>query len=97
MKFFILFLIAMLISSVGFKRFVWFISIGYGFSIAGAGLAIIAMFHKDLNIVSLIMCLLFIIYGCRLGGYLLIREKRSSSYQATMKNDIKDGSDMNFF
>jgi steroid 5-alpha reductase family enzyme len=96
-KFFILFLIAMLISSIGFKRFVWFISIGYGFSIAGAGLAIIAMFCRNLNIVSLIMCLLFVIYGCRLGGYLLIREKRSSSYQATMKNDIKDGSGMHFF
>lgn len=36
------------------------------------------------------------IYGCRLGGYLLIRERKSASYQKTMKNDIKDGSNMNF-
>lgn len=39
MRFLILFIIAMLISSIGFKKFVWFISIGYGFSIAGLGLA----------------------------------------------------------
>lgn len=39
MRFFILFIIAMLISSIGFKKFVWIISIGYGFSIAGLGLA----------------------------------------------------------
>ncbi len=97
MKFLILFLIAMLISSVGFKRFVWFISIGYGFSIAGAGLAILVMFHNGLSIVPVIMSLLFMVYGCRLGGYLLLREKRSASYQATMKNDIKDGSDTGFF
>ena len=97
MKFLILFIVAMVISSIGFKRFVWFISIGYGFSIAGAGVVMVAMFFKELSITTLVMCLLFIVYGCRLGGYLLIREKRSSSYQATMKNEIKDGSDMGFF
>lgn len=34
MKFLILFIIALIISSIGFKKFVWFISLGYGFSIA---------------------------------------------------------------
>lgn len=96
MKFLILFIIAMLISSIGFKKFVWFISLGYGFSIAGLGIAMIVMFAKGLTPLTLIMCILFIIYGCRLGGYLLIREKRSASYQSTMKNEIKDGSNMNF-
>lgn len=96
MKFLILFIIAMLISSIGFKKFVWFISLGYGFSIAGLGLVMIIMFFNKLTPLTLIMSILFIIYGCRLGLYLLIRERKSASYQSTMKNEIKDGSNMNF-
>lgn len=97
MKFLILFLVAVLISSIGFKKFVWFISLGYGFSIAGIGVALLIMFAKNLTPVTAIMAVMLIIYGCRLGGYLLIREKKSASYQKTMKNDIKDGSDMKLF
>ena len=97
MKFLILFIIAMVISSIGFKKFVWFISLGYGFSIAGIGVALLIMFHEVLTPVTVILSILLIVYGCRLGGYLLIRERRSASYKSTMKNDIKDGSDMNFF
>lgn len=96
MKFLILFIIAMLISSIGFKKFVWFISLGYGFSIAGLGLAMIIMFFNKLTLLTLIMSILFIIYGCRLGFYLMIREMKSTSYQSTMKNEVKDGSHMNF-
>lgn len=54
MRFLILFIIAMLISSIGFKKFVWFISIGYGFSIAGLGLAMIIMFFHELTPLTLI-------------------------------------------
>ena len=97
MKYLILFIIAMLISSIGFKKFVWFISLGYGFSIAGLGVALIIMFAKELAPLTLIMAIMFIIYGCRLGIYLMIREMRSASYQSTMKNEVKDGSNMNFF
>ena len=96
MKFLILFIIAIIISSIGFKKFVWFISLGYGFSVAGLGVAMLIMFAKDLTPITLIMSILFIIYGCRLGFYLMIREMRSASYQSTMKNEVKDSSDMNF-
>ncbi|MDD6465602.1 MAG: DUF1295 domain-containing protein [Coprococcus sp.] len=97
MKFLILFIVALLISSIGFKKFVWFISLGYGFSIAGIGVALLIMFYKELTPVTVILSVLLIVYGCRLGGYLMIRERKSTSYQTTMKNDIKDGSDMNLF
>ena len=95
MEFLILMAVALVISAIGFKRFVWFISLGYGFSIAGLGVAMMILFHSDLNVVTVILAVLCIIYGCRLGGYLMIREVRSTSYQATMKNEIKDGSSMN--
>ena len=97
MKFFVLFIVAMVISSIGFKKFVWFISLGYGFSMAGIGAALLVLFHKSLTPVTVLLSILLIVYGCRLGFYLMLREIRSSSYQATMKNEIKDGSDMNFF
>ena len=97
MEFLILLIVALVISSIGFKKFVWFISIGYGFSITGLGITMLWMFRNQLTPVTVILSVLCIIYGARLGGYLLIREKKSASYQKTMKDDIKDGSDMNLF
>lgn len=47
MKFLILFVVAMVISAIGFKKFVWFISLGYGFSIAGIGVAMLLLFHSN--------------------------------------------------
>lgn len=94
MQLFILLSAALVISSIGFKRFIWFISLGYGFSISGLGIAMAVMFFDDLTPVTAVLTVLCIIYGGRLGGYLLIRERKSASYQNTMKNDIKDGSDM---
>lgn len=95
--FFVLLGIALVISSIGFKKFVYFISLGYGFSITGIGIALLVMFRSNLNIVTILLSALLIVYGLRLGLYLLIREIKSSSYKTTMKNDIKDGSSMNFF
>ena len=55
--------LAIIISSLGYKKYVWFISIGYGFSIVGIGIAIIVIYLVEgtLNITSLIACILFII------------------------------------
>ncbi len=94
MRFLILLLVALVISSIGFKKFVWFISLGYGFSMVGIGVAMLIMFHEHLSPITVVLSLLCIIYGLRLGGYLLIRERKSASYQNTMKTEIKDGSDM---
>lgn len=94
MKALILLTVALFISALGFKKFVWFISLGYGFSIAGLGLAMLVIFYESLTPVTIVLLILCVIYGCRLGGYLLIREMKSTSYQNTMKNDIKDGSNM---
>ncbi|MBE6940002.1 MAG: DUF1295 domain-containing protein [Ruminococcaceae bacterium] len=87
---------ALLISSIGFKKYVWFISLGYGFSIAGMGLLMLIVLSKNLTLGTILACVLFVIYGCRLGGYLLIRELKSASYNATMKTEIKDGKTMGF-
>ena len=92
--FLILMIIAMIVSSMGFKKYVWFISIGYGFAICAIGLALIAMFHGSMDTGLLIQCLLFFLYGLRLGGYLTYREIKSGSYNKKMKTEIKDGKGM---
>lgn len=94
MNFLILFIVAMVISSIGFKKFVWFISLGYGFAVAGIGVSLLILFTDALSPVTVVISVLFIVYGLRLGGYLFIRERKSKSYQKTMKNDIKSGDDM---
>ena len=91
-----LFLAAMVISSIGFKNYVWFISLGYGFSIAGEGILMLLLYGKQLTIGTIICCILFIIYGFRLGGYLAVREFGSSSYKKNMKGEIKEGSSVPF-
>lgn len=87
-NFWLLFLAAMVISSIGFKNYVWFISLGYGFSIAGEGLLLMLLYGKELTLGTIICCILFIVYGCRLGGYLAIREMKSSSYKDADVNEV---------
>ena len=36
----------LLISAIGFKNYVWFISLGYGFSIAGEGLLMLLLYRN---------------------------------------------------
>ena len=91
-----IFVAAMAISAIGFKNYVWFISLGYGFSIAGEGILMLALFGKTLSVGTVICSALFIIYGCRLGGFLLSREIGNNSYKKNMKGEIKDGKTIPF-
>ena len=77
----ILFGIALVATLVGFKKYVWFLSVGYGLSIAALGIALIVMFWPKLSLVTVLGCAAFILYGCRLAGFLLYREFKSGSYK----------------
>jgi steroid 5-alpha reductase family enzyme len=96
LNFWILFGICMLVSAIGFKNYVWFISLGYGFSIAAQGVAMLIMYGQSLTLGTIITCVLFILYGLRLGGYLAIRELGGSAYKKNMKGEIKDGKTVPF-
>ena len=87
---------AVVISSIGFKNYVWFISLGYGFSIAGEGALMLVLYGKQLTVGTIIASALLIVYGLRLGGYLAIREAKSSSYKKNMVGEIKDGKTIPF-
>lgn len=84
----------LIICLIGFKKYVWFISIGYGFSITAVGVMLLILFREQLDISLLTAGLILICYGLRLGGFLVIRELKSTTYNRKMKNEISDGSHM---
>ena len=86
-----------LMCSIGFYKFVYFLSVGYGFAVTGAGIAILLLYGKTLSIWTILMCVLFIIYGIRLGGFLLIREIKSASYRKTLDHATKTEKPMPVF
>ena len=96
LNFWLLFAAAMIISSIGFKNYVWFISIGYGLSIAAEGLMMLVLYRQGLTLGTVACAVLFVIYGLRLGGYLAFREWKSSSYKKNMTGEIKDGKTVPF-
>ena len=90
----LLFGAALAISAMGFYKYVYFISLGYGFSIAGLGLLMAVVFRSGLSEGTVLTCILLVVYGCRLGGFLLVREWKSAAYRGAMKREIKDGKGM---
>ena len=79
--------ISLLISCMGFIEFVYFISYGYGLSVAGIGLFLFLTknhIEKD----EMILSFLYIIYGLRLSLYLFIRNF-NSAFRHKMKDRIK--------
>lgn len=94
--FWILLGVALLVSSIGFKNYVWFISLGYGFSIAAEGLVMLIFYNQSLTLAKILLASIFIVYGLRLSIYLAIREAKSASYKKHMTSEIKDGKTVPF-
>ncbi len=79
----VLFAVSLLLTTIGFYKFVYFLSIGYGFAVSGCGIAIIAMGGWQ-NPLTIVLSLILVAYGIRLGGFLLIRELKSEAYKKTL-------------
>ena len=82
----VLLLVAAAICAIGFYKFVYFMSVGYGLAVSGIGVTIfiIALLRGNLTPAMAVLCLLLLIYGVRLGGFLLIREIKSAAYRKTL-------------
>lgn len=97
----ILAIVCAVLSAVGFYKFVYFLSIGYGFAVAGGGIAIFVMAlinPTDAPIwILLIQAALFLAYGIRLSGFLLVRELKTASYKKTFQEVSGEGKKMPFF
>ena len=83
----ILLAVCAVMCAVGFYKFVYFLSIGYGFAVAGGGIAIFIMYLVNPSATPLWLVLiqmaLFIAYGARLSGFLLVRELKNISFKKT--------------
>lgn len=79
MQYLIILLTAIIFSACGFYMYIYFFSLGYGFSIAAIGAVMLFLFRESLTWGTALQCLLFMVYGIRLGGYLLIREMKSQA------------------
>ena len=73
--------------AVGFYKFVYFLSIGYGFAVAFGGIAVFVMYLIAPTATPLWIVLaqmaLFIAYGARLSGFLLVRELKNATFKKT--------------
>ena len=85
MTYVIILAVSLLLCAIGFWRYVYFFSVGYGFAVAGIGITLLILFRDVLTPVSCIACVLFIIYGARLGGYLMVREMKNAAYNKILK------------
>ena len=97
----IFFALSLLVCLCGFKKYVYFMSIGYGFSVAiiGAAMAIMGLagVYPYVELAHYIQFALFIIYGFRLSGFLLIREIKNAAYRKTLAEATGDESKMPIF
>ena len=96
----IFFVISLVLCLVGFYKYVYFLSIGYGFSVAGIGVAMAVMSLMGIFEASLphyILFILFVVYGIRLSGFLLVRELKNAAYRKTLKEATGDEKAMPIF
>lgn len=96
----IFYVISLVVCLVGFYKYVYFLSIGYGFAVSGIGIGMAVMMLTGALPASLPMfvyCVLFLIYGIRLSGFLLVREIKNASYRKTLKEATGEESAMPIF
>ena len=96
----IFFVLSLLVCLCGFKKYVYFMSIGYGFAVAAIGVAMAVMCAMGLfpaGIAHYIQFVLFVVYGFRLSGFLLIRELKNAAYRKTLQEASGDESKMPIF
>ena len=77
----ILLAVSLAVSGLGWIYFIYFFSIGYGFGISALAVTLAIIFKDVLTVPTALMCAVMFIFGCRLGIYLLTREKRSPEYK----------------
>ena len=83
-------IVCAILCAVGFYKYVYFLSIGYGFAIAGGGITVLIIalangWTDEVTWLAVLQMLVFLVYGARLSGFLLIRELKNAAYRKTLK------------
>ena len=77
----ILFAVSLAVSAVGWKYFIYFFSLGYGYGVAALAVTMLVMFGASLSWPAAVLCVLLFAFGCRLGTYLFLRERKAAAYR----------------
>ena len=77
----ILLAVSLVVSAVGWKYFIYFFSLGYGYGIAALALTLVIIFAGAVTPPTALLLAVMFIFGCRLGTYLLIRERKAAAYR----------------
>ena len=64
-----------------FYKFVYFMSVGYGLSVAAIGATLLIYYNDKSTTVTILACLIMMIYGIRLAGFLVYRELKNGAYK----------------
>ena len=87
------FIVALVVCLIGFWKYIYFLSVGYGLSVAAIGFAMLIKYElaDGLNLPwpILLQMVLFMVYGIRLGGFLLARELKNANYRKTLEEATK--------
>ena len=89
-KLWIVFVVCMAACAFGFIKYVYFISIGYGCAVAAGAVAAAILFLDRMDTLAWVQMALYICYGMRLSGFLLLREMKSAAYRKTLKTVARD-------
>ncbi len=81
---YILLAVAAVITTVGFYRFVYFLSSGYAFTVVGLAVALMIGFSGSLTGLVFILLALIALYAARLGFFIVIRELKSGAYRTVL-------------
>ncbi|MBD5085457.1 MAG: DUF1295 domain-containing protein [Clostridiales bacterium] len=93
----ILFAVALVGCAMGFKRFVWFMSVGYGYAVAGVAIAALC-YGAGMELMTIPLAIALLVcaaYGLRLGTFLLKRETGNKAYKKIL--DAKVGKEPPMF
>lgn len=86
-------LATLLVSALGWKKLVYFFSLGYGYSIAAIAVALCVRYWQTLTWITGAFLLLMFIYGVRLATFLLVRELKSPTYTKATSFDKVNNED----
>ncbi|MBQ9470800.1 MAG: DUF1295 domain-containing protein [Bacteroidales bacterium] len=84
----ILLAVSLAVSAVGWKYFIYFFSLGYGYGIAALAVAMLIMYPGAISLDTAALCVLLFAFGCRLGTYLLVRERRAAAYRKILYDPL---------
>ena len=86
----VLLAVCAVLTLVGYYKFVWFMSVGYGLAVWGIGLTLIIAFRSKITAPTVAICVVMMLYGLRLGLFLLLRELKNTSYKRRVDGIVKE-------